>query len=639
MPIRLTNGLVFFCCLLLAYEVGSQNILAKWTLLTPGLESIALFIPASILTTVIAVLRSLSLQRNSEKAKHSQLVADLKIFDQQRQIENESRFRLALNNMLHGLCMFDAQSRVIVCNDIYARMYDLPLVLTLPGAAYVDIIAYRMRNIGYINLAKTPQPRGDDLTKVETMVTRELADGRVILVRSKPIKEGGWIASHEDITERRKNEDQLSHMARHDALTGLPNRVLLQEQMHRAAEGLNGGKSFAVLCMDLDSFKEINDTLGHSVGDAVLRDFANRLKNSIRSGDTIARIGGDGFAILQAAVNGESDIIEFAQRLLPILNAPCEIEGHHINVGATLGIAWAPRDGNQAELLLRKADTALHRAKSQQRRGYRFFEIDMEKEMTSRRELEIEFRKALVDGNLEVFYQPLLDARSQKITNFEALVRWRHPVRGLIPPIEFIPLAEETGLIVPLGDWVLKTACLEAARWPSDVCVSVNLSAHQFSTADLVGNVRAALTQARLPADRLELEITESALLLESQRTLEILHTLRDMGIKIAMDDFGTGYSSLSYLRSFPFSKIKIDKSFIQNMDQHDARAIVESIAALGKALDMKTTAEGVETAPQLEMVRIKGCDEVQGYLFSKPVPASEIDGLLGKFHGEVKIV
>jgi predicted signal transduction protein with EAL and GGDEF domain len=315
------------------------------------------------------------------------------------------------------------------------------------------------------------------------------------------------------------------------------------------------------------------------------------------------------------------------------LNEPYEIAGQQLNTGASFGIACAPRDGDEGAMLLRIADVALYRAKAENRRGYRFFEAGMDTELQSRRHLELEFRKALQDEAFEVFYQPLLDAKTQTIRSFEALVRWRHPERGIVSPAEFIPLAEETGLIVPLGEWVLRTACREASRWPTDVCVSVNLSAHQFKATDLVEKVRGILKEAKLPGSRLELEITESTLLQESHRTLEVLHELRDMGVKIAMDDFGTGYSSLSYLRSFPFDKIKIDKSFVQSMDQLDASAIVRSIASLGKTLAMTTTAEGVETEAQLAAVIEKGCIEVQGYLFSKPVPASQVGGLLDKFH------
>jgi diguanylate cyclase (GGDEF)-like protein len=426
-------------------------------------------------------------------------------------------------------------------------------------------------------------------------------------------------------------------MARHDALTGLPNRVLLQERLDSAVGGLQRAEPFAVFCLDLDHFKEINDTLGHPIGDALLREFAARLQTSVRPIDTVARLGGDEFAVLQAGVGGRDEVAELARRLVVELNRPYDISGQQINTGASFGIAFAPDDGDDGALLLRKADIALYRAKAENRRAYRFFEPAMDSELQSRRHFEIEFRQALRDEAFEVFYQPTLDAGSRTIQNFEALVRWRHPERGLVAPGEFIPFAEEAGLIAPLGEWVLRAACREAVRWPADICVAVNLSAHQFKSADLVERVSNALEESGLAGCRLELEITESALLQESNRTLETLHRFRAMGIRIAMDDFGAGYSSLSYLRSFPFDKIKIDKSFIQSLDRRDAQAIVSSIASLGKNLSMRTTAEGVETEAQLKAVIDLGCIEVQGYLFSRPVPASQVQGLLDKFHRTVE--
>ena len=627
--------------MVLTVSKSRAEILAQANALARVLYGATLAILALIATTVLVLMRSFDQQRGiaeveqarvAAEADKARIAAELKMSAQDEILMHASRFEVAMNNMLHGLCMFDKDGRVIVCNDLYARMYGLPPELVQRGAAYTDIVAHRMRNIGYRNLAEVPQPRGPDLTRAETMVKRELADGRTILVRSRPLEEGGWIASHEDISERQEAEERLSHMARHDALTGLPNRVLLQERLECAVDGLQRGERFAIFCLDLDQFKEINDTLGHPVGDALLRDFATRLQKSVRSIDTVARLGGDEFAILQTEVGGQEDVAQLAKRLVAALNEPYEISGQRLNTGASFGIACAPDDGDDGALLLRKADIALYRAKAENRRSYRFFESGMDTELQARRQLEIEFRQALQDETFEVFYQPLLDARSRTIQNFEALVRWRHPERGLVPPSEFIPFAEETGLIAPLGEWVLRTACREACRWPADICVSVNLSAHQFKASDLVEKVRGALEESGLAGSRLELEITESTLLLESNHTLKILHEFRAMGIKIAMDDFGTGYSSLSYLRSFPFDKIKIDKSFVQSLDQLDAQAIVRSIVSLGKTLSMTTTAEGVETEAEFLAVLAKGCDQVQGYLFSKPVPASQVGGLLSKF-------
>jgi diguanylate cyclase (GGDEF)-like protein len=622
--------------LVLCVSKSKSEIMAKWDEFTRALTIATAAMLALIATTIVVLARSIEQQGKTARAERARVAAELQMAAQEQVLKHAGRFEIALNNMLQGLCMFDMQDRLIVCNSRYAEMYALPENLTRPGVTWREIMAHRINKVGYRDLdLQTAIARREaaDFAHRPSTRTIELADGRTIFIRYQPIKEGGWVGTHEDITERRQADERLSHMARHDVLTGMPNRQFLQERMADAVANLPTGEQFAVFCLDLDHFKETNDTLGHPVGDALLREFASRLKAVVGPDATTARIGGDEFAILQSDIASADASMALAERVMAIANDPYEIEGHQINIGVSIGIALAPRDGEDGATLLREADVALYRAKSEGRRGYRFFEPAMDSQLQARRQLEIEFRKALRDENFEVFYQPLLDALERTIRSFEALVRWRHPERGLIPPNDFIPLAEETGLIVELGEWVLRTACREAARWPSDVRVSVNLSAHQFKVPDIVGVVRRALEDAGIPGERLELEITETVLLGESDRTLEILHQFRDMGVKIAMDDFGTGYSSLSYLRSFPFDKIKIDKSFVQSLDQHDARAIVRAIAALGKTLSMATTAEGVETEAQLATVIDKGCTEAQGYLFSKPVPASELPALLNKYN------
>ncbi|MGD0723082.1 MAG: EAL domain-containing protein [Roseiarcus sp.] len=619
--------------LVMTVSKGRDEILAEWN----GLARIFYAATAAVLgligTTIVVLSRSVDQQRKVAAAEQARVAAEVEAV-------HAGRFEIALNNMLQGLCMFDKEDRLIVCNARYGQMYSLPAQLARPGTAWRDIVAHRIERFGYRNLDLADvvaQHQAIDLTRAAETRTRELGDGRTILIRHQPITEGGWVATHEDITERRKADERLSHMARHDALTGLPNRILLQERFAQAVERLAEGEQFAVLCLDLDHFKETNDTLGHPVGDALLRDFATRLKTTLGAGDTVARIGGDEFAIVQVAIAGADAAADLARRILAVATKPFEIAGHRIDIGASVGIACAPRDGDDGALLLRKADIALYRAKSDGRRDFRFFEAAMDNELQSRRLLEIALREAVEQESFEVFYQPLLDARSRTIRSFEALVRWRHPERGLVSPAEFIPLAEETGLIVPLGAWVLRSACRQAALWPADVRVSVNLSVHQFKAANLVETVRSALAAAGLAGRRLELEITESVLLIESARTLEILHELRGMGIKIAMDDFGTGYSSLSYLRSFPFDKIKIDQSFVRNLDQRDAQEIVRAISSLGQTLGITTTAEGVETEAQLAAVIETGCIEVQGYLFSKPVPAPNVAALLEKYYYRLK--
>jgi diguanylate cyclase (GGDEF)-like protein len=620
--------------LVLCVSKSTSEIMAKWNEFTRALMIGVAALLALIATTIVLLTRSIDQQGRTALAERARVEAEARMASQREVVIHAGRLENALNNMLHGLCMFDADERLIVCNFRYAKMYGLPEDLTRPGTHWRDIVAHHLETFRYRDSdMATARFEAVDLRGEASTCTRELADGRTILIRNQPITEGGWVATHDDITERRRADERLSHMARHDVLTGLPNRLFLQERMDDAVDRLREGEHFAVLCLDVDHFKQVNDTLGHPIGDALLREFAGRVKAGVGPAAVVARIGGDEFAVLRSEIAGPETMVEMAERLARTLNEPYDIAGNVINIGASFGIALAPRDGEDGAALLRVADIALYRAKAEGRGRYRFFEPGMDWELQKRRQLELEFRQALKDENFEVFYQPLLDARAREIRSFEALVRWRHPQRGLIPPNDFIPLAEETGLIVELGEWVLRTACREASRWPRNVCVSVNLSAHQFKAPDLVGVVRRALADAGLPGERLELEITETVLLGESDRTLGILHEFRDMGVKIAMDDFGTGYSSLSYLRSFPFDKIKIDKSFVLGLDQHDARAIVRAIAGLGKSLSMTTTAEGVETEAQLGVIIEKGCTEAQGYLFSKPVPASELAALLTKYN------
>ena len=421
-------------------------------------------------------------------------------------------------------------------------------------------------------------------------------------------------------------------MARHDALTGLPNRVLFREEMEKALVRVARGETVAVLCLDLDHFKSVNDTLGHPVGDGLLKAVAERLLACVRDTDTVARLGGDEFAILQAGLDKPESAAILAQRLIDDVCEPYDIDGHEVVVGASIGIAIAPSDGDHPDQLLKNADMALYRAKSDGRRLYRFFEREMDARLQARRALELDLRKALADGEFELFYQPLIDLRTESISGFEALLRWNHPERGLVSPAEFIPLAEEIGLIVPLGEWVLREACLEAAKWPRRMKVAVNLSPVQFKRRNLAPAVVRALSASALSANRLELEITESVLLLEDDATVKTLHLLRGLGVRISMDDFGTGYSCLSYLRSFPFDKIKIDRSFVRDLaEKEDCAAIVRAVAGLGASLGITTTAEGVETVEQLAQVRAQGCTEAQGYLFSRPRRACDLPAVFAE--------
>ena len=442
---------------------------------------------------------------------------------------------------------------------------------------------------------------------------------------------GGWVATLEDITEWREAQEKLAYLAHHDALTGLRNRTKFREDLVDALHRAKRDGRIAVLCLDLDHFKEINDTLGHPIGDDLLKEVAARLNACIREGDTVARLGGDEFAIVQTGTDLKpSESSSLAERLVEILGASYTIQGHQLNIGVSIGIAVAPADGDDPDELLKNADMALYRAKEDGRATYRFFEIGMDARAQARRLLEIDLRAALARQEFEVYYQPIHDLRTDQITAFEALIRWKHPLRGMISPLDFIPLAEETGLIGPIGDWILRKACMDAAGWSKDVRVAVNLSPIQFKNSSLVQSVTAALAVSQLAPDRLELEITESALLQDNDATMATLHRLRSFGVRIAMDDFGTGYSSLSYLNSFPFDKIKIDRSFIHELaSRQNSMAIVRAVTGLGRSMGISIVAEGVETVEQLNLLRSEGCSEVQGFLFNHPRPAEDVEKML----------
>ena len=546
---------------------------------------------------------------------------------------DRERLHAAVSNMPIGLAMFDAKRCLIICNKRYSEMYQLPLELTAPGTPLEDIVHERVRSGVFVGTNSNKFIKDTfALTEQAEPVLQlaELRDGRCISIIYQPMHGKGWVSTHEDVTERQRAEARIHHMARHDPLTDLPNRTLLKERIGEALKQVKRGESMAVLCMDLDRFKAVNDTLGHPVGDALLRSVADRIRKMIRDTDTVARFGGDEFAVIQVGTDQPHGATALAQRLIEVLSEPYEIEDHQIVIGSSIGVAVAPSDGEDADQLIKKADTALYRAKLEGRGTYRFFEPDMDARVQARRTLELDLRKALTNGEFELHYQPLVDLGRSDVSGFEALLRWNHPQRGTVSPADFIPLAEETCLILPIGEWVLRQACAEAATWPSDIKVAVNLSPVQFKNDSLVRTVFSALTAAGLVPNRLELEITESVLLQNSEATLGMLHRLRALGVRISMDDFGTGYSSLSYLRSFPFDKIKIDRSFISDIVHSDqSLAIVQAVTSLGTTLGMATTAEGVETREQLEHVRAQGCTEIQGYYFSPPRPAREVASLI----------
>ncbi len=457
--------------------------------------------------------------------------------------------------------------------------------------------------------------------------------GRNIAVTIHAIPGEGWTVILDDVSVRRAAEASSAELARLDPLTGLANRLLLRERLGAAMDRLaKDGEPCAILLIDLDRFKPVNDTLGHPVGDALLEKVADRLRSAVRPGDTVARIGGDEFVVLQAATANPDGVAALARRLVDLLGRTYIIDGQLLTIGASVGAALAPRDGCDPDQLLKQADLALYRAKIDGRGTFRFFEPEMDARMQARRRLELDMRQALARREFVLHYQPQLNLGNQRLTGCEALLRWRHPEQGMVSPADFIPLAEEIGLIVPIGEWVIRQACRDAAKWPGSASVAVNVSPAQFKSERLVETIMSALASSGLPPSRLEIEITEGVLLQESERTLRTLHRLRALGLRVSMDDFGTGYSSLSYLRSFPFDKIKIDRSFIKDLSvKPDGDAIIRAIAGLGKSLGMTTVAEGVETEDQMSRIRAEGCTDVQGYLVSRPVPVEEIHALLSR--------
>ena len=567
-------------------------------------------------------------------SQDSVIEREARLADKSRELESaNARFDAALNNMSQGLCLFDAASRIVVCNQQYLQMYNLSPTVARPGCTLRDLIVHR-KQTGYFtgdvdqyvarileNIAK-----GQSFSWIV-----EASDGRFVHVLNRPIPSGGWVATHEDVTERWRSEARIAHMARHDALTDLANRVLFKEKMDEAMARLaSSGAESCVFVFDLDLFKAVNDSLGHPIGDQLLRAVANRLRDLVGEGDTVGRLGGDEFAILQAVkADARVEAAALARRLIDGIGAPYEIEGHPVVIGISVGIAIAPSDGTESSALLKHADLALYRAKSDGRNCFRFYESQMDAVVQLRRALEIDLRNALQNGEFELHYQAVIDAATRRPCGAEALVRWRHPQRGLMGPDRFIPLAEEIGMIDTLGEWILGAACAEAARWPAHIKIAVNLSPAQFRKGDLPEVITGALARSGLAPERLELEITESVLLQKNDATLATLHAIKRLGASIVLDDFGTGYSSLSYLRMFPFDKIKIDRSFVRELaSRADCAAIVCAITGLARSLNIVTTAEGVETEEQLALVISAGCNQLQGYLFGRPAPAAALEWL-----------
>jgi diguanylate cyclase (GGDEF)-like protein/PAS domain S-box-containing protein len=709
-----------------------------------------LVIAATLSAAVIALTLFLIIRQITRQSREAQ-----------KRLEAErGRLHTALNNMIQGLVTFDAAARVVTFNRRYIDMYGLSTDIVKPGCHFRDLMQHR-KDTGSFN---------GDVERFCASIMRNIArgqidhsimqcsDGRSFMAVSKPLADGGWVATMEDITERRRLEqerdrnyaflsqiidhipsqitvkdvrdrryllvnrvaeaqfgnsrdliigktafdifskafadgiaaddektlqspdglfkderpwesptmgqryvtsrrlairdaagepryiinvvddvterrlanERIAHLAHYDALTDLPNRVLFRERIERELQDAGHGRHFALLYIDIDEFKGINDSLGHHVGDELLKAVAARIKGCLEPADLIARLGGDEFAVIRTGVGGRVDVEDFVARVYEAIRQPCQCLGHHLQTDASIGIALAPQDATELDQLIKNADLAMYAAKSGGRRTHRFFEPAMDARAKARLTMEQDIRQALADGSFELHYQPLLDLASSEVTGCEALLRWRHPERGMISPAVFIPVAEDTGLINELGDWVMQTACTEAAAWPSHVRLAVNVSPVQLKSPTLALRITSVLAASGLPPHRLEIEITEAVLIHDDESALAILHQLRAIGVRIALDDFGTGFSSLSYLKRFPFDKIKIDRCFVSDIEVDGSAAIVQAVVNIAAARNMTTTAEGVETEEQREILRRLGCTQMQGYLFSAPKPASQLRPLLG---------
>jgi len=529
-------------------------------------------------------------------------------------------FDAALNNMSQGLCMFDAELNPIVLNSQFESLFQVT------GASVA-----KKPSLWTIAPELAPKLQRNVRDGGKASFDSELSDGRILAVTQQPMSGGQWVATFADVTEQRRAESRIAFMARYDVLTSLPNRYTLRERAQQAlsdASERNG--TLAMMCIDIDNFKEVNDALGHPAGDALLCAIGERLVRTVREGDVIARFGGDEFAILQPHIDRLGDAERLAVRLLAEMRKPFLIDGETVHATASIGVAVAPRHGSDPDALQKNADLALFEAKAEGKRTYRLFDAEMDERVGRRRGMELDLRRALTRDEFELFYQPVVHLRTRRMTGFEALLRWRHPVHGVVAPSRFIPVAEGAGLIQEIGRRVLAQACAAAARWPSHLKVSVNLSAAQFVQGDIVEDIRSALSRAGLRPERLVVEITESLLMNDDASTLQTLHRLKALNIDIAMDDFGTGYSSLSYLRKYPFDRIKIDRNFITSASLGDkSSAIVRTIVELGSLLGMTTVAEGIETETDLAMLLAVDCEEGQGYFFSRPMPHDKVFELI----------
>ncbi|MGO8909586.1 MAG: putative bifunctional diguanylate cyclase/phosphodiesterase [Bradyrhizobium sp.] len=560
------------------------------------------------------------------------------VMAREREAALAGQFDTALNNMPHGLCMFTAEGRLAVMNHRFSSMMNLPDDLMHGGASASDIVDACVSagsisvGSGKIILSEIQDSQARDIITTDPDIVR----GRSLSWTFQPMAGGGAVVLLEDITERRNAEARITHLARFDELTGLPNRVNFRDEIeHLLAAPHNAEQLSALLFVDLDQFKQVNDTLGHPCGDQLLCAVSERLRAMLRPEDFVARFGGDEFVVFQQNIKSPDEAAGLARRIVDHLSERYKIDNHLVEIGASVGIAVTSPEGVSADTLLKNADMALYRAKADGRGTFCFFRDEMAQTVESRRILELDLRKALANEEFELFYQPLVNLQSGRISTCEALLRWNHPVRGTVSPIDIIPVAEDMGLIVDLGRWILRKACMECMQWPEAVSIAVNFSPQQFHQRDVLSEIRYALEVSGLPASRLEIEITESSLLRNTQLTHDVLSQLRALGVRISLDDFGTGYSSLSYLHNFPLQKVKIDRSFLEGIDTDRPLTLLRGVARLSADLGMSVVVEGIETNEQLELINVDGTvTEAQGYLFSRPVPALRIRQLLNASHG-----
>ena len=555
----------------------------------------------------------------------------------EREAALASQFDTALNNMPHGLSMFRADGRLAVMNHRFSEMMNLSDDFVQQGAGVSDICSACVvagsisATSAKLILREVASSQAGDIITTDP----DFSKNRALSWTFQPMVGGGTVVLVEDITERKDAEARISHLARYDELTELPNRVNFRDEIGRLLAIQQGAEQLsALLFVDLDQFKQVNDTLGHPCGDQLLCAVADRLREMLRPEDFVARFGGDEFVVFQQNINSHEDAAGLARRIVDRLSERYKIDNHLVEIGASVGIAMTSA-GVSADTLLKNADMALYRAKADGRGTFCFFRDEMAQTVEARRILELDLRKALANEEFELFYQPLVNLKSGKIATCEALLRWNHPVRGTVSPIDIIPVAEDMGLIVDLGRWILRKACMECMKWPEAVSVAVNFSPQQFHQRDVLSEVRYALEVSGLAADRLEIEITESSLLRNTQLTHDVLSQLHSLGVRISLDDFGTGYSSLSYLHNFPLQKVKIDRSFLEGIDTDRPLTLLRGVARLSADLGMSVVVEGVETNEQLELISADGAvTEAQGYLFSRPVPAVRVRQLLNASHG-----